>query len=79
MTITLKPTPAPAGTPVWLRTSQVAAMLGCSGRTVRRMIARGELRAMRLGDEGHWRIPRLEVERFLEMRRVSHSAELAAS
>jgi len=47
-----------AGSPAFLTVEQVARTLVVSRRTVRRLIALGELRAIRTGrpPRGHWRI-----------------------
>jgi len=47
---------------------EVAAQLGCSTKTVRRLITSGTLRAVRLGRD--WRIDDLDLRAFIEMRRT---------
>ena len=47
-----------------LKPSQVAPMLGVTMPTVRAMLARGELKGMRIGK--HWRVPRDVVDAFIE-------------
>ena len=45
---------------------EVAKLLGVGVLAVRSMIKKGEIRAFRLSDLGHYHIPRTEVERFLK-------------
>lgn len=57
---------------VFLSTSQVAAMLGCSSRTVSRMCEAGELPASRLSDDdgAKWRIEPGAVRRYAAGRGI---------
>ncbi len=47
-----------------LNTQQAADQLGLKPRTVLRLLNSGELRGKRFGNRG-WRIPEIELERFL--------------
>lgn len=51
-----------------LRAKEVAAMLGCSAGRVRELVRAGELRSIRLGDEGWHRFDPRDVERLFEKR-----------
>ena len=51
----------PAAWPFLLTLDEVAAILGCCARTVRRSIARGKLRAVRTGGLHRVRRPDLQV------------------
>jgi excisionase family DNA binding protein len=44
---------------------EVARRLAVAPRTVVRAVERGELRGVRLGERGHWRIAREDVRRLL--------------
>lgn len=48
-----------------LGVSEVAAILGVGILTVRQMIKRGEIKAFRLSEMGHYHITRAEVERVM--------------
>jgi excisionase family DNA binding protein len=50
-------------------TASTAQMLGCSTKTIRRLIERGELTPVRLGR--HLRFEVTEVERYIERNRVT--------
>lgn len=50
--------------PAWLKTTEVAALLGTTRMTVRSMISRGELKGcIQVGRE--WRIPADELRRLI--------------
>jgi excisionase family DNA binding protein len=49
-----------------LRAKEVAEMLGCSPSRVRELVREGQLRSIRLGEEGWHRFDPREVERLLE-------------
>lgn len=52
-----------------LSTTETAKFLNVCGMTVRRMLKRGTLRAVRTdGKRGRYRIPRSEVERVFSLR-----------
>lgn len=53
--------------PELLVVREVAELFRIRPETVRRMIADGELRAVRFGSRGDYRIPRSVVQRFLEV------------
>jgi excisionase family DNA binding protein len=49
-----------------LTVDEVAAVLRCSRHSVYRAVARGELRALRVGERGPLRVRRRDVEQFLQ-------------
>jgi excisionase family DNA binding protein len=49
-----------------LSVAEVAEILGIGVIAVRNMIERGEIKAFRVSDRGHWHINRDEVEKILE-------------
>ena len=51
-----------------LKLKQVAAELGCCVKSVRRWIADGSLRAVRLGRE--WRVDDIDLLAFIEARKT---------
>jgi excisionase family DNA binding protein len=51
-----------------LKILQVAMELGLAPKTIRKLIARGELRAIRLGRQ--WRVDTDDLAVFIERRRV---------
>jgi len=57
-----------------LSTKDVAKQLGCTERTVRNMIKRGELPARRLG-ERVWMIDRATLTRYMKVKKVSEPIE----
>lgn len=57
-----------------LRVSEVAARLGVSARTVRRLVAAGRLGALRYQDRGALVIPESDVRELLERSRVHAEA-----
>lgn len=61
----------------FLTTTQVAAMFQVRQKRVRQWIENGQLRAVRTpGGRGTWRIPRLEVEKFLGVTMSDDSREV---
>lgn len=56
--------PAPVA-PLVVTYAVAADMLLCSQQTVRRLVERGELRAIHLGDTTSLRIPVAEIERLV--------------
>ena len=49
----------------WVSLAQAADLVGVTPRTIRRMVARGELTGYRLGDTRLLRLDREEVDRCL--------------
>jgi excisionase family DNA binding protein len=49
----------------FISVGEVARRLAVAPRTVVRAVERGELRGVRLGERGHWRIAREDVRRLL--------------
>lgn len=49
----------------WLTVPEVARVLRVNPATVRRWAAEGEVRAVRIGPGGHWRIPREALDEML--------------
>ncbi|NLW50644.1 MAG: excisionase family DNA-binding protein [Candidatus Brocadiaceae bacterium] len=47
----------------WLRVKTVAGQLGCTARTVRRMVRRGEMVGVRVGRT--WRIDHASLDEYL--------------
>jgi excisionase family DNA binding protein len=58
----------PAQTRRLLRLSEVAHLLGVSRGSVRELVASGQLRSIRLGEQGWHRVPVEDVERLIEGR-----------
>ncbi len=48
--------------------SEIARLLGVDERTVRRMLAAGEIPGARAGSRGHWIVPREAFEEWWERR-----------
>ena len=48
-----------------LHVREAADQLGVTTQTIRRHIADGELRALRLGEHGRYRVRRADLEQFL--------------
>ena len=58
--------PEPSASPAWLSAAQVGAALGgLSAATIRRRIAAGSIRAVRVSTRGDVRIPSAELARLL--------------
>lgn len=51
---------------------EAAALLGVHPNSIRNVIKSGKLPAYRLGDKGHWRIKKTELEAFIS----EHGANL---
>ena len=45
--------------------AEAARLLGCSPQTVKRLAERGDLRAVRFGENGHIRFRMSEIEEFV--------------
>lgn len=58
-----------------LTVQEVADAMKVSGKTVRRLIKRGDLRAYKVGDRGQLRVNELDLEGYLEGQRV-HAVEV---
>lgn len=56
--------------PALLTTREAGALLGVSARTVARLAENGDLRAVRLGRRGRWRIIRRGVEELVRAEPV---------
>lgn len=52
-----------------LTTPQAAEMLGVAERTVRELVERGDLAAIRFGERGRYRFRREDIDQLLEPRR----------
>jgi excisionase family DNA binding protein len=50
----------------YLTPSEVGAILGIHRVTVKRLIKRGELQAIRVGTRGDYRVSRAELDRYIE-------------
>jgi len=59
-------TTATAEAPEYVRLSEVARRLSVSPSTVRAAVEAGQLRGIRVGARGVWRIQRASLERLLE-------------
>jgi excisionase family DNA binding protein len=56
------PTRPVAPMPTYIDTAEAARRLSCSPKTIRAMIDRGELQAVRLGAKGPWRVDLTSIE-----------------
>ena len=56
----------------WLLVATVAARLGCSAKSVRRMIQRGEIDAVRVGR--HWRVDHDSLDDYVRRDSVRFPA-----
>jgi len=56
---------------------EVAVLFGVGEMSVRNMIARGEIQALRHSDKGHWRISKSEVERIIAGNPPVHLTPIA--
>lgn len=61
----------PPNTPPFLTVAHFVKITGSSRALAYRLINRGDLVALRLGDRGAIRIPRTELEQFLQSRLVA--------
>ena len=48
--------------------AEAAALIGCSGETVRALLVRGDLKGWRLSERGWWNVERASVRDFLKRR-----------
>ena len=55
----------------YITTADAARRLNCTTATIKRLIASGHLKAVRLGDRGRWRIDESSVEAALRPARPS--------
>ena len=53
-------------TPRFLQLSDVADVLNISGAQVYALVRRGELRAIKIGGRGQWRVEASELEAYIE-------------
>jgi excisionase family DNA binding protein len=60
--------------PALLTSTEAARLLGVSRRTVIRLARDGDLRVVRLGPKGHWRILRHGVAEIIEASPVTSPA-----
>jgi excisionase family DNA binding protein len=64
----------PTTEPALLTIPEVARELRVSRATVYRYFADGDLKRVRLGAKGHWRVERAEVDAFIERNRHDKAA-----
>ena len=55
-----------AGTPRFLTLADVAEVLNTSSAQVYALVRRGELRAIKIGGRGQWRVEASELEEFIQ-------------
>ena len=53
-----------------LSIQEIADAMKVSGKTVRRLIQRGDLAAYKVGERGQLRVKECDLERYLDARRV---------
>ena len=53
-------------TPRFLQLADVAEVLNISGAQVYALVRRGELRAIKIGGRGQWRVEATELEAYIE-------------
>jgi excisionase family DNA binding protein len=61
-----------------LEVRELAALLHCSEATVRRLIDRGQIKAIRLSDTSPRRVHRAELQRYAQERQIDLNWELLA-
>lgn len=66
-------------TPRFLTLADVAEILNTTGAHVNAMVKRGELRGIRIGNRGQWRIENVELERYIESRYAAADEERRAN
>ena len=62
--------------PRFLTLNDVAEILNTSLAQVTALVQRGEIRAIKIGGRGQWRIERVELERFIERMYAETEAHL---
>jgi excisionase family DNA binding protein len=55
-----------SATPRFLQLADVAEVLNISGAQVYALVRRGELRAIKIGGRGQWRVEASELEAYIE-------------
>jgi excisionase family DNA binding protein len=55
-----------SATPRFLQLADVAEILNISGAQVYALVRRGELRAIKIGGRGQWRVEASELEAYIE-------------
>lgn len=58
--------PIGSGTPRFSTLAEVAEVLSTSERQVYALVRRGELKAIRIGGRGQWRVESSELEAYIE-------------
>lgn len=54
------------GTPRFLQLADVAEILNISGAQVYALVRRGDLRALKIGGRGQWRVEASELEAYIQ-------------
>jgi excisionase family DNA binding protein len=62
--------------PRFLTLNDVAEVLNTSLAQVTALVQRGEIRAIKIGGRGQWRIEQVELERFIERMYAETEARL---
>jgi excisionase family DNA binding protein len=65
--------------PRFLTLNDVADVLNTSLAQVTALVQRGEIRAIKIGGRGQWRVEQVELERFIERMYAETEAHLKSS
>ncbi len=65
--------------PRFLTLTDVAEVLNTSLAQVTALVQRGEIRAIKIGGRGQWRVEQVELERFIERMYTETEAHLRES
>ena len=68
---------APGSGPRFLQLADVAEILNTSTAQVYALVRRGELRALKIGGRGQWRVETVELEAFIQRMYEQTEAETA--
>ena len=66
-----------AATPRFLQLAEVAEILSTSGAQVYALVRRGDLRAIKIGNRGQWRVEVAELEAYIQ-RMYDDAADFVA-
>ncbi len=68
---------APSGSPRFLTLAEVAEILNTSQAQVYALVRRDELRAIKIGGRGQWRVETSQLEAFIQRMYDQRDAEVA--
>jgi excisionase family DNA binding protein len=69
--------PGPDPSPRFLTLADVAEILATSNAQVYALVRRGDLRALKIGGRGQWRVEAVELEAFIQRMYEQTDAETA--